>query len=351
MEYLNAFILHCFKDKPLGLRPAQLFHVLNGKRTASTLYQALNQGILQYFSLFTRLERDKFDYLINRFIEKRYLAIVDEKTLMITREGNQLLIEYFKDNIFPNDLHQERYARVSDEFFGRIILLTQVLSEKMHKNKAYNPAVNRISSQRYVKTVLRQHNKKDELSILFKKEWLEIGRRLESPNKELVAWQLSGHKLIGLPLYDIYHELEMNKAAGQIMQLNSIHALLEAIDEDTPLFDMIKQDTLHEYHYNLSHSAWNTYLDLQNKLSIEEIAQRRGLKPSTINDHIIEIAILTDDFSWERFIPNEDELYKLLKDDTNQSFRSFKEKAPEIPFLSYRLAQIKGRKENLGLIK
>ena len=86
-------------------------------------------------------------------------------------------------------------------------------------------------------------------------------------------------------------------------------------------------------------SSATTYQQFLNNYTIEMIAQKRKVKVNTIREHLLEAAILKNNFPFQSFLskPLPDKLHKYLQDNASGKwqFTDVTELAPEISFLNF----------------
>lgn len=93
-----------------------------------------------------------------------------------------------------------------------------------------------------------------------------------------------------------------------------------------------------------SESAQETYRIWAGGLAIEQIANSRQLKPSTINDHLTEMAILYEAFPYEQFLNEAQLAYTDAKISAGETidYNEIQREFPDVSFFQSRLMQVKG---------
>lgn len=337
------FILSLFGKKE-GLKAAQTFHILQGKRTGSTLFQALRNGTLAYYGLFPRLERAAFDSVIQKSLERRALMEREGDRFCLTDRGRSWVDRYFDSTGCPDQIDQSLYGFFDLDFWEKIQLLTQVLSEKAYLNKNYVPMTQSLPQQFWVKKWLYQHESAD-LVDRFYEEWVYLLGQMEKDQADLISWQLTGHSQIG----QTRGQLLGKKSQDKIFLINQIHGLLRLVDDyssDCPLFYSVRQDAWKENYGLLSKTAYETKLLLAENLIPEEIALRRQVKLGTVSDHLVEIAVLQGSRETSHLYDEEEknQVLDYLSEYSKKQYKDFlsvyqlEDKA--FPFYKYRLIEI-----------
>ena len=98
--YSQYFCLSLYsKNHPV--KPSTLYHILVGKRTASILFKAHTYHLINYFSVFPRLQREQYDKMIRSFIVNEWINA--EKTgedFYLSEQGQKEAEEFFDYVIF-----------------------------------------------------------------------------------------------------------------------------------------------------------------------------------------------------------------------------------------------------------
>lgn len=82
--------------------------------------------------------------------------------------------------------------------------------------------------------------------------------------------------------------------------------------------------------------------------SLDEVATKRGLKLSTVSEHLIELAILDETYPIKELIPERDyrQIMGLFELNPTIGYYEIEEQGYQIPFYIYRLLQIERRRTN-----
>lgn len=337
------FILNLF-DKKTGLKAAQTFHILQGKRTGSTLFQALRNQTLTYYGLFPQMERTAFDAVIQKSTQTGALIEKEEGWFYLTESGRSWIRRYFDSTGCPDQIDQSLYGFFDLDFWEKIQLLTQVLSEKSYLNTVYVPMTQSLPQQYWVKKWLYRYED-DSLLDRFYQEWLYLFQQMGDEKADVLSRQLTGHSQIG----QTRGQLLGKKSQDKVFLIDQIHGLLQLIDahsSDCPLFYSVRQDASEENHGQLSKTAYETKQLLEENLSPEEIAVRRQVKLGTISDHLVEIAILQGSQETLHLYNQEEknQAAAYLSKNSKKQYKDFLSvyelKEEDFPFYKYRLIEI-----------
>lgn len=350
LSYLDYFLLSLFESSPK--KQTSLFHILNGKRTASMLYKTLEYKATPVFGIFPLLDRKTYDEKMSFFVKNNFLDQLDfSGTFTLTAAGVNALEIYYTEHYVPTHLNQLKNGKLVNAFKNKIIFLTQVFSEIRYKNNQYIPIGKNYSLQLWVKNWLNNLSQdRREVAFQFGKEWLSLLQKLDKLSAELLVETMTGHTQVGKTNLQLADQVGKEEIEIQIQILDSFHLVVELIKKNKlkyPIFySILKEES--QTSSNLGESVQVTKYYLEKGNSINEITQIRKLKYGTIAEHMIELAIMTDsNYELDR-IPTsvKTNIEQLLIKNETISYSKAKETYPELNFLWYRLLQVKRMKNN-----
>lgn len=349
--YLSHFILSLFRHSQ-QLKTSQLYHILTGKRTASTLYQALEKELLNYFSLTESLTREEFESLIAAASRQGWLARVEESLYQLTDTGKQEVENYFREHHFPAHLQSLRYGNLTKPVWERLQLVTQIFSEKSHGNRQYTPVIKNYAHQRWCKHWIKKTAPLEkETTKQLVLEWKQLFERIDPPMANALAMRLTGHGQIGATHHQTAQHMQMDADEMEMFMLDALHAVYNVIEENTamfPLFASLFAQTDRETYEGLSESVWITGQYLQRNYSPEAIAQKRNLKMGTVHEHIIELAIVNPHFPIEQYVPQPvwQFLHQEMEKSSDVPYKNLSKRIHDLPFYCYRLVQIERKRKD-----
>lgn len=343
-DYQLYLLLRLFRQEN-PVKTTQIATIIGGKRTGSTLYQALANNLYPYFNTFPRLSRSDFDKLIRYFIAKGWLLDNGNHYAELSESGQDILDQYFKDHYLPQYLNNMRYGNVWRIFFQRLILIVQVLSQYGHNTSAYQPIIQNIETQYFIKRWIDEMNLNNQLIDRFANELEDVFSKLDEEQAQILAENFSGYRQIGKTSRDIRQERNLQKGEYHFYLMDAVQHLLTIIvksNSQTPLLFDIWQRTDYETYNGLSRSTAESYYLLKQGQSFDQVAHYKRVKPNTILDQLIEMAVTLPEFPIDNFVSEKEKLEISTYLDTadNLRFKAFTDKYPDIPFYKYRLVQI-----------
>lgn len=349
--YTDYFILALF-SADLTKKGTTVFHILQGKRTASILYRAADYHLDCFFGLFPNIARDAFFQRLKQLVALGYLTFFSEKEeYKQTVEGKEAIEHYFSHHYYPEKLQWMTHGRAVQEFQQKIYFLTQIFSEIRHENSRYIPLEKSTTIQQWAKQWLKQLPFELQMSaVQFGKEWSFLLAHLDSENAIIVVQSMSGHQIVGLTKKQLAERMSLETLEISMREADTFSSLMDLARQhpkEAPLFHSIIQDILQKNDNSLSKSAKETIQLVHKGYSLEQVTHLRNLKKSTVSEHIIEWAILFPTADIKPFIPKEiyTKAADLMRKNADYSFKEMQVLVPEMEFLWFRLMQIEGRRK------
>ncbi|MGM0899935.1 MAG: helix-turn-helix domain-containing protein [Bacillota bacterium] len=223
----------------------------------------------------------------------------------LTEEGERELHEFQKDiTMPPRFLEGWRYHHLTTLFWERLSIFVQVSSNLINQNKGFIPIQNKQETQEWLKIFLkRQNTNRYELAEQLYTELTECLQQEKSIDPAVLVLRLTGHNRIGLTSEQAAEKLEMTNPHYQLEFLNILHYMINAVSltkNAFPLLSSLVQDVQKEVPLTLS--TEKTFQLLQKGYLPNEIAAMRNLKMSTIEDHIVEIALHIKEFELNGYV-------------------------------------------------
>jgi uncharacterized protein YpbB len=330
---LNNFILslfaHGFKAKP-----STLFHLLKGKRTSSVLIYGYFYQALQFSGLFTKLTQDQFDKIIFFLINKGLLEEHDGE-VQLTKSGAVFLAEsvHFPDT---DAMDQYSYGRHDADMWRLLRFAVQVESFYQHQENHYLPIDNSPMLQLKIRKWFVWEKESPGQFVM---ELTELFALLKAAEADFLAQQFSGYEVLGKNVNQLLHE---NELFTVLYTKNCLHHVFRIVESNQDKFSTLSQLWQEQFFLNKNRSMLETRELLLEGLFPDEIATRKRVKVSTVNDHLLELALVDPSFPWAAVLEKET-LERFNHLDEAQllqlRFRTLNEATP-IDFLQFRLGQI-----------
>ncbi len=300
MDYLLSISLFCI-NKLKGERSIySLYHLFKGKRSSQTIQDARLFRLSQLFGVVPTLERVELEKIVTALYTQKVIKSDGENMYVITEKGKEALTQFY----FPVSLNGWKYANSSTVFWERLSLTIQCLSYVIRHKTHFIPINRDPKTLIWVKTFLKdQPSSRDELGMLLHRALLTALKLLDERRASIFVQKLTSYHRIGFTNEQIADSFAMDPLEVKILFLSTLHYLLSLVEEDGQRFPLLCQFAhIREDQSALTNSTQKTYTLLQDGLSIEEIADIRSLKRNTIEDHIVEIALVDHHFDTSPFV-------------------------------------------------
>jgi len=319
VTYLETVILYCLNQIDNERSISSVFHLLNGKKSSQTIQDAHFFKLEHLFQTFPFLGRDDFKGKILLCSQMDLVSETSEQHYQVTTEGKAVLAKEMVEKPFPPFLNGWKYHSLTSVFWERLSLLVQVCSNLIHHHTEYFPIQRKSDVQIWVKLFLQQKTK--DRQALASELYNEIITCLDSEptlDPSILVIRFTGHKRFGLTGVQAAHELNYEPSYYHLHFLNIIHYMIDEIHQRPttyPLLKSIMSDLSQPSSFTISTSK--TYHFIKQGFNLNEIANIRKLKRSTVEDHLVEIALMDKTFDISNMVPIEKQ--KMIMDAAEQS--------------------------------
>ncbi|CQR46721.1 hypothetical protein BN1058_00994 [Paraliobacillus sp. PM-2] len=298
-------LLECIKKINQERTTASVFHLLKGKRSSQTIQDTNIYQLSSYFGILKTMKRSIFEQAMLTLEENEWIVMKENNVACVTEKGGLYLQSH--KNLFPVEyLNGIDFSGEMDVFYMRLQLAIQTYSNLAHQSHHFVPITDDLGVQQWVKEHYRSHvgdvNKwlKDVHQELY--VFLE---QLSTVQAQLFVDRISGYGKIGLSLDQLAKKNNLSTMDVALNLTSILHRLLSYIKNDrTRSSNLAVFVPLNNHTLLVTHSAYKTNQWLAKGFTIDQIAQIRNLKRSTIEDHIIEIAYVDPQFDITKFIDN-----------------------------------------------
>lgn len=340
--FVETVILYCI-DRFHGERTVNaVYYLITGKKSAQTIQDAAWFQLRPYFNIIPDL--GKFTLIeILQNLAKQQLLMLDRQTARITEKGREFYREGLQKYPLPPHFDGFQFHKIDEQFWKRLSLVVQIFSHWAYNETRFIPI--QRESQQDVKRWLYDAGKKLPKKKLISAFYDELIRMLqivaeEGMAPEILVYRLSGYRRSGLTFRQLAERLELDEAYCRVLFrgiLQQIIAMSWNKPDQFPLFASLMDD-LHQP-IQLTRSSALTFDLLQKGKTVAEIARLRQLKPSTVQDHIVEIALMDPNFSIDPFVkPQLQEKIKVaVQRSRSRKLRRIKELVPDADYFSIRL--------------
>lgn len=297
------------------------------------------------FSQFKSVAKEDLEILLQPLLKLKWLEIKD-KGYILTKIGMESLKEYFDNHYFPQRIKSFAFMYLRQPFWERLQLFVQVFSELSYHNANYVPIIKHPLHQENARLLFQQfHHEKTTLLNNWVDEQFYLLNSIDQKRADILAGHLTGHQKVGKTKTQIQEELSMTSLEYNLFHQDSIEEIIQTIQSNRaklPIHYAILTGLHQETNYGLSISTQQTYNLIEQGYSIEEIATIRQLKENTVREHILEIAFVFTDFSYQKFVPDKiyEHLNQRFSEETSYNFKQAVSENSAIEFMHYRLVEL-----------
>mgnify|MGYP001953485999 CR=1 FL=1 len=340
--YLKGLILYCL-NRIQGERSVYaIYHILKGKKSSQTIQDCRLFQLEFLFNCYRSLIRQELDNHIELLLAANEIEPVqiEKKHFVLTLNGSQALERWEEELGLPPHLNGALYSSYEEIFWKRLSLAFQVLSNLAHDCNQFIPITREERILAWVKKWLKQQTSLPSTINHFYQELYELLNQLDDPQAPIFVHKLTGYRRIGKTMIQLSEFFQINSLYVQLSFLSSLHYLignvLQKKNKYPILFSFISDCAKGT---SFTDSTAKTYSLLSKGYTIEEIAAMRKLKPNTIEDHIVEIALLEDHFPTRSFISPEleENIKRTAARLETKKLKLLKEKHPDASYFQIRL--------------
>ncbi|WP_221565252.1 helix-turn-helix domain-containing protein [Alkalihalobacillus sp. TS-13] len=309
VNYIGSIILLGIERLDGERTTTGLYHLFNGKKSSQTVQDGRLFQLSHLFGIIKGYSYRDFKINMNDLHNDGLIEVYDGNHALITNLGKMQLRNQLEQHPIPEWLDCWRYGDLSSVFWRRITLFVQTLSHIMKGDHHFYPIQNDPDTLQWVK---RSFPKEKEIrskiaSLLFQELKLLL-QPLGVRKAENVVLRLTRTGRIGLTTNQVADRLHIDPMECHVHFQASLHHMMKMIVEDRTAFPVLSTFIADmEQRFALTESTRKTYRLIKKGLSLEEIASVRNLKPSTIEDHIVELAIHIPEMDIDRYIQETDQ--------------------------------------------
>ncbi|KZZ86449.1 helix-turn-helix domain-containing protein [Bacillus sp. SJS] len=270
-----------------------IYHLLRGKKTSQTLQDMQLFGLSSFFSLFPQINRETIEDAC-RSLETKKLIGNNGK---LTSSGKEALHHSLTAMPIPKELNSWKHGRGGREAWVRLSLLIQTVTHLIRNKSRFLPLTSDEDAQQWIKSFLAQSNSdRTGLALKLNEELNLFLSGKQDFMAELFVYRLTTPERAGLTYDQLAEKLEKDPVYLELCFWSLMHDLLEnAVASNAVLLSKLSREVPDSL--PLTQSAKRTYMLLKQGKSKEDACKIRNLKMSTIEDHLVEIAMQDPSFN------------------------------------------------------
>lgn len=340
---LRQILLHIFYQLNNERTINAAYHLLRGKRSGQTIQDVGIFKLYPYFGILRKLARPVFEDGVNSLGVEGWIRTDDNGYFTLTESGleqvRKLALPFFDGWHYQGNEHI---------FYGRLSLIVQSLSNQAAGIRSFIPVQRNEEIQGWCRQFLlasdfRSGMLQQALYHEMKTSMEQSG--LSTLQKELLVERLTGVGVTGIPWQQLSFEHEMTELDCQLLFISALHKWLDTIHQHNEQFPyLLKLAENIRIDNVLTGSAYQTAQMYNQGYSLEQISAMRRLKASTIEDHLVELAMNEPTFDSTPFISHEqhEAVQQAVRTYATRKLRVLHDALPHLSYFQIRLALAKG---------
>ncbi|WP_169911187.1 helix-turn-helix domain-containing protein [Evansella clarkii] len=293
-----------------------VYHLLTGKRSAQTIQDARLFDCYKIAGSVKNLSRERFEDSVSLMLKKGFLSESEGNYYLLTSKGKEVLQTLDKKYKLPAYFNGGKYewSGLAPVYWERFSLFFQTLASFAVNEKQFIPVSYRLDTQRWVKQRIRElQQPAATASEQLYNELVEFLHQLPEREAELFVSRLTAPGHTGRTFDQLSYMYAGDPLYTKLFFQSVLHLLIKNTGENPGKYPFLHTFAeIKKGKQILTASAEETNKLLKKGKTLEEIMGIRGLKRSTIEDHIIEIAIY-DKENISNHLINEEEASVILR--------------------------------------
>lgn len=340
---LRQILLHIFYQLNNERTINAAYHLLRGKRSGQTIQDVGIFKLYPYFGILRKLSRPMFEDGVNSLQAEGWLQTGENGYFTLTESGmeqaRKLALPFFDGWHYQGNEHM---------FYGRLSLIVQSLSNQSAGIRSFVPIQRNENIQAWCRQFLRDSDFRS--GTLQQKLFHEMKPSLEQGElstlqRELLVERLTGVGVTGVPWQQLSFEHERTELDCQLLFISALHQWLNTIHQNRGQFPYLAQLAENIRIDNvLTGSAYQTAQMYNQGYALEQISAMRRLKISTIEDHLVELAMNEPTFDSTPFISREQHqaVQQAVRTYATRKLKVLHDALPHLSYFQLRLALAKG---------
>ncbi|WHX32966.1 helix-turn-helix domain-containing protein [Brevibacillus agri] len=338
------------------------YYILRGRKANQTLQDVHLYNLYPYYRMFPGFSKEDWDKIVATLFQKGHLqqregeGASPKPTFWVTETGCQSAREAYEKYRFAvwfAPFTQFDFASRIETFWQRLHLLVQTVSQMLGKDLGFTPVVTDKSVQLWVKEQLQPKEARAVWTDGLAEELYRLWEPLAPEVQKLLVTQLSGISQVGKTLGQLAKQQQVTRVYLTLLFRYGLAASMQRLMKEAEAFPLLSRLVTRENKLDprLSDSAARTYAMVQRGWSKAEIAVRRQMKESTVEDHLVEIALRCPEWDESAYLSPETRSVIVAASEALQTsrLRLIKDHVgPAVSYLQIRLALARRQGETNG---
>ncbi|KGX92290.1 hypothetical protein N781_18025 [Pontibacillus halophilus JSM 076056 = DSM 19796] len=297
-------LLHCITLLKGERTYSAIHHALIGKKSSQTFQDIHAYGLTPYYGVYKSLKRTQLEETLRAMQQDGTIAI-NEGVPVLAAKGRACYKEglesYAHELTWFNGLSLQH---MSEPVWSRLLLFVQTAANIVKGQHQFIPITDKPEYVSFVRKMY--HEQKTQLSQSLTSLYNELYPLLKdmpSEFAELITYRFTSANIYGMSKSQLAQHTHETVHDVEVKFSCSVHYILERAMADSTNFPWLYTfiaDQIQEI--PITESAKKTLDYINQGYSLQQLTRIRRLKLSTIQDHIVEIALVHPSFSIEPFI-------------------------------------------------
>lgn len=279
-----------------------IYYLLSGKKSFQTIQDAKLFHCTQYVGSLKSVEKNVFDQIIKEGDKKGWFHYIKKDHAHLSDTGIRSLELFEQVYQIPKYYNGAKYEWNDSAtiFWNRLSLLVQTVSFLERDIRHFIPVSYDRNIQLFTKDVIKKcHMPLHELNKQLFDEMFQILNLFSELEAWLFVQRLTSPDRTGRTFLQLSNHFNDDSNYAKLIFQSVIHRILQLLNHHQyPILNLLYPESEFQ---GITETAKVTNRLLINN-NIDDIAKIRNLKRSTIEDHIIELAIYDPDFPVESFV-------------------------------------------------
>ncbi|WP_167815171.1 helix-turn-helix domain-containing protein [Sporolactobacillus shoreae] len=283
-----------------------IIHILQGRQSVQAIQDCAFFHIQPLYHTFDMLERGHLLSLSDDCLGKGWISQLngDHEKYALTPSGIDTLSQLADRHSFPQDLKYTENVRMETDFWLKLQLCVQTLSELIHGSHSFLPVSHRAGITEAVRRfIIGSRARRKDLACALYEELYSLLETMPVTEADILCLQLSGYGMPGLTVDQTGSAVKIDTYQSHVFSKAAIRRLLHTVSNIPSDFPTLAR-LMSKKRNDLSRSAEETYHLIKEGLTFEKLTEQRQLSHGTIEDHIIELTLKIPGFNISSFLPD-----------------------------------------------
>lgn len=290
-----------------------VYYILRGRKANQTLQDVHLYSLHPYYRMFPRLSKEEWDKIVSTLFQAGFVQSIEsgqgskKSTFVVTESGIRFARERFESYhlaFWLAPFVQAGLAEQTDAFWQRLHLLVQTVSHLLAGDMSFFPVVSDKRIQQWVKAQLAHPAERARWMEELADELHALWEPLPVDVQALIVAQLSGVSQAGKTIGQLAMQKNESPLFFSLQFRFGLAESIQRLEREPGRFPLLSRLTANgeKGDSRLTESAAATYALVQRGYGKEEIAEMRRIKVSTVEDHLVEIALRCPEWDCSRYL-------------------------------------------------